>query len=297
MPTSNPSPAVSIGVPVYNGERFLAHALDSMLAQGFADFEIVISDNASTDGTAAICSDFARRDPRVRVIRQPENIGAPRNWSYVVGAARGRYFKWASANDWCAPQFLERCVDALDRDASAVLAHGRTCLVDEDTGARTMYRDDIDILDARPSDRFRAAVRLLALNNAQSGLIRRAALLRTGLDRPYPAGDLVLMAELALAGRWLLLPEVLLYRRMGSRTFTKFLGRDDVQAFFDPYSSSSSRNATLHRHRDYFAVLLNARMPMREKLRAFGFAAQHVFWDLGDIGRELRAARPASRPH
>ncbi|HEU4622346.1 MAG TPA: glycosyltransferase [Burkholderiaceae bacterium] len=282
------TPLVSVGVPVYNAERYLPHALESLLAQTLSDVEIIVSDNASTDGTEAICAEFARRDDRIRVIRQSTNIGAPRNWSFVVGEARGRYFKWASGNDWCAPRFLERCVHALESAPTAVLAHGHTCLVDEDTGYETIYQGDIAILDDRASDRFRRLVRTLALNNAQSGLIRLDVLRRTGLDRPYPAGDLVLMAELALAGQFVLLPEVLLYRRMGGNTFSRLLKGAAAQEFFNPQSSSSNRHSTLRRHRDYLASICTARISLREKLRALGFAAHHLFWDLSDVWRDMR---------
>jgi glycosyltransferase involved in cell wall biosynthesis len=95
-------PLVSVGLPVYNGERYLSRALDSILEQSLSDFELIISDNASSDTTEAICRDYARRDPRIRYVRQRENLGAPRNWNFVVHEARGRYFKWASASDYCA---------------------------------------------------------------------------------------------------------------------------------------------------------------------------------------------------
>src|SRR5688572_28337892 len=95
------APLVSIGLPVYNGERFLSEALDSLLGQTLADFELIVSDNASTDRTAEICLAYAARDARVRYVRQQTNIGAIRNWNFVARQARGQYFKWASANDFC----------------------------------------------------------------------------------------------------------------------------------------------------------------------------------------------------
>ena len=127
---ASPHPVVSIGVPVYNTERFIAGALDSLLAQTFADFELIISDNASTDGTREICESYAARDSRIRYIRQSENIGLPRNWNAVVHAASGEFFKWASASDCCAPTMVERCVAALRADDSAVLCYGKTQMMD-----------------------------------------------------------------------------------------------------------------------------------------------------------------------
>src|SRR4051794_3298661 len=94
-----PPPKLSIGLPVYNGENFLAHAVDSILAQDFRDFELIISDNASTDRTAEICRGYAESDPRVRYVRFETNQGGSRNFCYVFELARGEYFKWAAHDD------------------------------------------------------------------------------------------------------------------------------------------------------------------------------------------------------
>ena len=90
---------VSIGMPVYNGEKFIREALDSLLAQTFTDFELIISDNASTDGTEAICREYAARDSRIRCVRQSENRGACANFQFVLDEAKGEYFMWAAADD------------------------------------------------------------------------------------------------------------------------------------------------------------------------------------------------------
>lgn len=108
-------PAVSIGVPVFNGEKTLARMLDSLLGQTFADFEIIISDNASTDKTADIAKDYAGRDPRIRYMPQAENIGPERNFKYVLDQARGRFFMWSAADDTRSPDFLQENAGFLER--------------------------------------------------------------------------------------------------------------------------------------------------------------------------------------
>ena len=140
------SPHVTIGMPVYNGERFLVETLESLLAQTYRDFEIVISDNGSTDGTRRICEAFARKDPRILYHREEENRGAAWNYNRVVALARGRYFKWAAHDDLCMPTYLERCVDALDSDPAVVLAYPDDQDIDEDGNPidrkrRRMVRD------------------------------------------------------------------------------------------------------------------------------------------------------------
>src|SRR5690606_9537106 len=98
------SPVVSIGMPAYNSERWIRCALDAFLAQTFKDFELIVADNCSTDRTYEICREYAARDRRIRVIRNERNVGAPENFNIVFRHSRGRYFKWASSNDLCAPE-------------------------------------------------------------------------------------------------------------------------------------------------------------------------------------------------
>ncbi|MDR7898959.1 glycosyltransferase family 2 protein [Thermosynechococcus sp. JY1334] len=100
-------PKVSIGMPVYNGEKFIRDALDSLLAQTFTDFELIISDNASTDQTEAICREYAAKDKRIRYVRQAQNLGAAANFKYVLDEARGEYFMGAAADDKWDPRWIE----------------------------------------------------------------------------------------------------------------------------------------------------------------------------------------------
>lgn len=101
------TPKVSIGMPVYNGEKFIHEALDSLIAQTFTDFELVISDNASTDETQTICETYALRDPRIRYVRQTENKGALANFQFVLNEALGEYFMWAAADDLWDEHWIE----------------------------------------------------------------------------------------------------------------------------------------------------------------------------------------------
>jgi glycosyltransferase involved in cell wall biosynthesis len=91
---------VSIGVPVFNGGEFLRETLDSILAQDYTDFELIISDNASTDNTEEICRDYRARDSRIRYVRQSENIGGYNNYKFLLDSALGEYFMWSAADDY-----------------------------------------------------------------------------------------------------------------------------------------------------------------------------------------------------
>jgi glycosyltransferase involved in cell wall biosynthesis len=288
------TPLVSIGLPVRNGERFLAQALDSLLGQTLQDFELIISDNASTDGTADICLNYAARDARIRYFRQPSNIGGPRNWNFVALEARGRYFKWASADDFCDPRMLEKCVAVLSADPSVVLCYGRACIVDEETGEHRPFAHDISAVDPRPSERFKTVFRSLMLTgNPQQGVIRLDVLRRTPLEPLYPQGDMVLMAELALHGRIVLLPEILFYRRLGPRTWSMLLQPAQWRAFHYPGFAATPRLDRLRFYLGYVKALLRAPMSASEKLHTLAMVARRA---TGDLLRAMRIIKQHPHP-
>src|SRR5271168_953917 len=149
-------PRVSIGLPVYNGEPFLRDALDSVLSQTYSDFELIISDNASTDRTAEICAEFAAKDSRIRYYRNNENIGVDRNYNRIFGLSRGEFFRWVAADDLSAPTLLERSVELLDARKEVILCYARSRYIDDAGGFLRDYEDKLDINFATPHERFAA---------------------------------------------------------------------------------------------------------------------------------------------
>lgn len=234
------TPRVSIGVPVYNGARFLAAALEALVGQTYEDIEIVISDNGSTDGTEKICRDLAARDMRVRYIRHDANRGAAFNFSNLVHETSGVYFKWAAHDDLLAPTFVEQCVQVLDGSPERVcLVYPRTRIIDENGEFVREYDDKLDLRDETPHDRLRRLVLNLVLCNAMFGLIRRSALERTRLLASFPSSDYVLLAELALLGEFWEIPESLFFRREHSGMSRRAnQTAADVANFFEPGSGS-----------------------------------------------------------
>lgn len=210
-------PRVSVGMPVYNGERYVQAALDTVLAQTFGDFELVISDNASTDATPDICREYAARDSRIRYSRNEENIGGARNHNRTIHLAAGRYFKWAHADDLCAPEFLARCVEVLEQCATVVLCYPKTRMID--AAGRPMFdlEDGLDLRAPDPVERYRAFHRRFRSGNwwinPMLGVMRTEALRKTRLHGSYYSADIVLLAELALLGEFYELPQRLMYRR------------------------------------------------------------------------------------
>ncbi|MFH0341951.1 MAG: glycosyltransferase family 2 protein [Chromatiales bacterium] len=210
-------PRVSIGMPVYNGERYVKAALDAVLAQTFRDFELIISDNASTDATGEICREYAARDLRIRYSRNNENIGCARNSNRTIQLAASKYFKWAHHDDLCAPEFLARCVQVLEQHPAGVLCYPQSRVIDEHGDFVSYPEDGLDLRAPGPVERYRAFHRRFRGGNwwmnPLFGLMRTEAIKKTQLHGSYFAAELVLLAELALMGEFHELPERLLYRR------------------------------------------------------------------------------------
>ena len=129
-------PLVSIGLAVYNSSERIRRALDCLLAQSYGNFELIISDDASADDTPLICKDYARRDSRIRFIRQPHNLGRKENFRFLARAARGQYMMWAADDDWWDPSYLETLVHALESNAGYDLAMSSFHRILRSTGAR-----------------------------------------------------------------------------------------------------------------------------------------------------------------
>jgi glycosyltransferase involved in cell wall biosynthesis len=208
----NATPRLSIGLPVYNGEEYLAESLDALLGQSYEDFELIISDNASTDRTAAICRRYQSEDARIRYIRQPRNIGAAPNHNFVFQEARGELFKWASHDDLYARDLLLRCVEALDEHPDVVLAHAWEAIIDGSGEATRSYDYRLATDSPRAPERFRS---LLFADGGDDfyGVIRADALRRVTPHDSYHHADRTIVAEIALHGRFHQVPELLYFRR------------------------------------------------------------------------------------
>jgi len=133
-------PLVTVGVPVYNGERLLGHALDTLLAQNYENLEIIISDNASTDATGGICSDYAARDKRIQYFRNASNEGATANFNRTLALARGKYFMVGAADDAWEPTFVSQMVNLLEARSDAILSFSRFNSIDP-TGSHVREYD------------------------------------------------------------------------------------------------------------------------------------------------------------
>lgn len=233
--TENPTPRVSIGLPVYNGSNFLAETLDAILAQTFADFELIITDNASTDETPAICRVYAARDPRIAYHRTETNAGAAANYNWAFALARGEYFKWSAHDDLMEPSFLACCVEALDRQPEVVLAFTRATAIDDNGDEIKQYPSKQMPPHSDPRSRFRTWVLDPHPVVAVFGLMRREVLAQTRLIGKYAGSDRPLLSELALLGEFYEVPEFLFkYRIHAAQSWGGQKSAHAQQAWYDP---------------------------------------------------------------
>jgi len=158
------TPLVSIGLPVYNGENFIREAIESILAQTFGDFELIIADNASPDNTEYICRSYAAADPRVHYYRNKENLGGAYNHNKVFSLAQGKYFKWAAHDDKIAPQYLQQCVDVLEKYPSVVLAYPATMVINAQGKCIRKYQNELELTQPGPHQRFRQFHNIVHMN-------------------------------------------------------------------------------------------------------------------------------------
>jgi glycosyltransferase involved in cell wall biosynthesis len=206
------TPRLTIGLPVYNGARYVGQSIEALLGQSFDDFELVISDNASTDETGDICQRYANQDSRIRYFRQPRNIGLSPNHNFTLEQARGELFKWAAHDDLYARDLLKLCVEALDSHPDIVLAHSYTARIDASNKLIAADEYPLATGSPRPAERFRSML-FDSGGDDDYGVVRTEVLRRVAPNDSYHHAGRTLVAELALRGPFYHIPRWLYFRR------------------------------------------------------------------------------------
>ena len=265
-------PLVSIGVPVFNGEKGLAAALDSLLEQDYPNLEIIISDNASTDATPEICENYVRKDPRVKYYRSGENLGSIRNFNRVFELASGRYFMWAAHDDRRERSFVSACVEKMEQCPEAVLCQVHTALFIE--GHEEMLCvASLDSFEGMSglAERYRETLKRFPAT-AIYGLYRSSAMRRTQMYRKVIATDLAFIQELSIQGEFVQVPKVL---------FTYF-GREkwntvhqDYRAFFGNAKKPWWYLPFVVLFCNHWKRVARAAIPFGVKLRLWGILIEH----------------------
>jgi glycosyltransferase involved in cell wall biosynthesis len=281
------SPLVTIGLPVYNSEKYLQQSLDSLLAQTYSNFVLVISDNASTDGTAEICRRCAASDSRVRYHRNDVNIGLPGNFNRVFQLCTTKYLKWATADDLWAPTFLERAFEVMESNESIALCYPKSFVFEGD-GAPQPYEDNLHLTQEDPADRFLALVERIGLAHQLLGVIRSSCLRQTHLFAAYPGSDIVLLAELTLYGKYYELPERLFYRRFHPQASSwQRTSERHQSAYYLAASAKRMRLLTWRRHLGLISAVRSSRLPFRSKVRIYRAVLRDTRWNRNRLFREI----------
>jgi glycosyltransferase involved in cell wall biosynthesis len=292
------APLVSIGIPVYNGDNYLADTLDAILAQTFRDFEVVIADNSSTDGTEAICKAYAAKDSRVRYYRQPENLGAAPNYNDVFHRTLGEYFKWSAHDDLIEPTFLERCVSVLDANADYIVVSTMFSSIDKD-GTNIGAGDPRTGLGSSDvSTRVRTAIYPYRQGGASDaaifGLMRRSALDSTHLHGSYTGSDRTILLELSLLGPLFEVPDRLFLNR-DHPTRSIRIGRGagnrahHREAWFDTQRAERIVFPNWRRLGEFVRAIVGAPIATTDRFRSLGIVAVWVMkGNWRRLGNDLR---------
>jgi len=283
-------PKVSVGMPVYNGEEFIGDAIKSILGQSFRDIELIICDNASDDATGEICRKIAASDNRVRYHANSSNIGVTDNYNKTLEYARGEYIKWASCNDYCANDLIERCVTVLDRRPDAVLCYPKTRLFDINIADAKDCEDNLDLQQEDSVSRFERLVDYSQLNNAMNGVIRTDALRRTRLLKSFWSSDFILLAELCLQGKFVEVPERLFYRRINSLSHSSLQTDSEILRRFWPNNKGALAFRTSRLHWEYLTAVFCARLSFSQKRKLYLILLKRLNWRREILVRELMSA-------
>jgi glycosyltransferase involved in cell wall biosynthesis len=292
MSSVNPNlPRVSIGFPVYNGEDYVSEALDSLLTQTFTDFELIISDNASTDRTGEICRSYAAVDPRIRYYRNAANVGPVKNFHRVFELARGEYFKWAHHDDRIAPDFLLKCVAVMETDPSVVVCYPRALMIDEKGVAVKQREYGLDTRLVQPHERFRGVLGIDLGSPPICGIMRTSVLKKTPLLAGSYASDQVLLAELALLGRFHEVPEpLLLHRDHPQRSVFVSPTRHSLAVWFDPSRAGRIIFPMWGIFFEYLSAIHRAPLSLRERFRCWVQMVKWTRYRWQDMVEDLRIA-------
>ncbi|MHA7924514.1 MAG: glycosyltransferase family 2 protein [Marinobacter sp.] len=272
---------ISVGLPVFNGEKYLSIAIESILSQTYADFELIISDNASTDGTESICRAYADTDSRIKYYRNTKNIGLYQNFNRVFDLSNGDYFKWASCDDVCKPDLISRCKDVLDLDPEIVLTYAKATFIDEH-GVAVDKRDPGWNLTAEdPIERAKYVISAHHSINSFYGLIRSVELKRTGLFDFYPRADHVLLLKLCLLGKFYEVPAPLYLRRLHLESSMNNIENKSVFL-------SKNKLSFISKYRGYVRAIVHSSLTTDDKIRILKFTLKRCYWNRAVIFNELR---------
>lgn len=224
-PIPTTEPLVTVGIPVYNGERYVREAISSVCNQTYRNLEILVADNASTDSTVAILHELAAKDDRIRLILNPENLGAASNFNLVLDQGKGEHTVWVASDDLIEPAYISRAVEILNRRPEVVGVYSNARRIDENgttvgNYSESVARARLDDPDAavRVGDSILGFPAVVVF-----GVMRRSTMMATGKHGDYIGGDRVLVMELALLGQLARIDDELFARRVHAEAYSSLV--------------------------------------------------------------------------
>ncbi len=270
-------PLVSLGLPVYNGEDFLAAALESVSAQTLSDYQLIICDNASTDATEEICRRYAASDNRIQYIRNPVNVGAGPNFNLTFKYATGRYFKWVSHDDTMMPDYLEKMVAVLGASPDTALCHSLVRLIDAAGQTLDIHDSGLEGVDSESASvRFKTMILTPLQCLELDGVSRTDVLAKTSLVPSFAGGDRALLCEIALLGPILQVKEPLFMTREHPGRFRRAANSPEERlAFYDTSRAGQKSVPTLELYGAYWSMV---GLHLTESGQRFKCRAHMLWW-------------------
>jgi glycosyltransferase involved in cell wall biosynthesis len=283
-----PRPLISVGLPVYNGETYIAGAIEAHLAQTITDFELIISDNASTDNTQAICLAYARQDARVRYFRSDTNRGLTWNHRRTLELSRGEYFRWAAADDVPEPNLMACHLELMQHDPCIVVCVPATKNVDALGNVTAVVTSTLHLVDEGPLERAKAVLTRNFQFVYPQGLMRRSVLSGLRIRWNHYGWDMIALLQLALAGRIAQPEGAWLHRRLHAKQ-ASILQRNAREAGRAMEPTFSSRLVFPHWRWQMvrMVVTFESQLSPREKLALFVYLVRYSWWGRAKLWRDV----------
>lgn len=280
-------PLLSVGIPVYNGEKYIGECLDSLLNQTFTDFDITICDNCSTDNTELICLDYQKKDNRIKYHRNESNIGITENYNRVFKLSKGKYFKWSSANDICLPTLFEKCIDILNSQPDVALCYTNTNIINGGGRVLKEYDNNLNLMQDNPVERLRKFFINLDMNNVMNGVFRRSVLAKTSLVAPYLASDINMLVEVCLLGKYYEIDEYLFNRRFDKADYEKIKNTKNLLKFYNSSDNSKIIMKFWRLNFEHTRSVLKSPLKLNEKIKLTYFLLKKLYYDRNILIKEL----------
>ena len=289
-------PLITLGLPVYNCQPYVSQSIESLLAQTYKDFVLIISDNASTDGTSEICANYARQDARIRYCRNERNIGLPANYNRVFHLTESKYLKWSTGDDYWTPDMLMDALEILEGEPSVALCYPKAVLVDASGREQARYEDRLHLMQDDPVERFLTLLAEIRLSHQNLGVMRMDMARRTALVGNHVGSDVTFLAELSLYGKFFEAPRYQYFRRLHENSYSWNRGNELHEARrYHPAGVTRIPFNTWKHHAGFWKAVVRSPLAISQKVRILPVLLKRLYWDGQTLTHELIRDLPLLR--